>query len=86
MMLSNANLSLVPSMCFYPRYYIRFNLITVAVWIRESPEVMIVENAESIELAITFAVHSTDSDNAVLLSDKENFTHGTLCSFPSVDI
>ena len=31
-------------------------------------------------------LHSTDSDNIVLLSEKEHCTHGTLCSFPSVDI
>ena len=47
---------------------------------------MVVENAESTELAITFTAHLTDSDNKVLLLEKENWTHGTLCSFPSDDI
>ena len=47
---------------------------------------MVVENAESIESAITFTAHSTDSGNTVLLSEKENYTHGTLCSFPLVGI
>ena len=47
---------------------------------------MIVENAEPIESAITFIAHSIDLDNIVLLSEKENCTHGTICSFPSVNI
>ena len=47
---------------------------------------MVVENTESTESAITFTAHSTDSGNTVLLSKKEHYTHGTLCSFPSVDI
>ena len=60
--------------------------ITVAAWIRGFPQIMIVENTESIESAITFTAHSTDSDNKVLSLEKENCTHGTLCSFPSVGI
>ena len=60
--------------------------ITVAAWIRGFPQIMIVENAESIELAITFTAHSMDSDNKVSSSEKENYTHGALCSFPSVGI
>ena len=47
---------------------------------------MIIENIEPTELAITFTAHSADSDLTILLSEKENYTHGTLCSFPSVDI
>ena len=47
---------------------------------------MIVENVEPTESAITFTTHSADSDHTILLSEKENYTHGTLCSFPSVDI
>ena len=47
---------------------------------------MVVENTEPTESAITFTTHSTDSDNTVLLSEKEHYTHGTLCSLPSVDI
>ena len=47
---------------------------------------MVVENAESTESAITFTAHSTDLGNTMLLSEKEHCTHGTLCSFPSVDI
>jgi hypothetical protein len=42
---------------------------------------MIVENAELIEFAITFTVHSTDSNNIVLLLEKENYTHEALCIF-----
>ena len=60
--------------------------ITVASWIQGFPQMTIVENAESIESAITFTAHSTDSDNKVLSLEKENCTHGTLCSFPSVGI
>ena len=60
--------------------------ITVAVWIRGFPRIMLVKNAESIESAITFTAHSTDSDNKVLSLEKENCTHGTLCSFSLVDI
>ena len=47
---------------------------------------MIVENTELTESAITFTAHSIDSDNIVLSLEKENYTHGTLCSFPSVGI
>ena len=47
---------------------------------------MIIENDELTELAITFTAHSTDSDNIVLSLEKENYTHGTLCSFPLVGI
>ena len=47
---------------------------------------MIVENAESTESAITFIAHSTDSDNTMLSLEKENYTHETLYSFPSVGI
>ena len=47
---------------------------------------MIVKNVESIESAITFTAHSTDSDNKVLSLEKENCTHGTLYSFLSVGI
>ena len=47
---------------------------------------MIVENTELIESAITFTAHSTDSDNIVLSLEKENYTYGTLCNFPSVDV
>ena len=60
--------------------------ITVVAWIRGFPQIMIVENVESTESAITFTAHSTDSDNKVLSLEKENCTHGTLCSFPSVGI
>ena len=44
---------------------------------------MIVETAEPTESAITFTAHSMDSDNKVLSLEKENYTHGTLCNFPS---
>ena len=44
---------------------------------------MLVKNIESTESAITFTAHSTDSDNKVLSLEKENYTPGTLCSFPS---
>ena len=44
---------------------------------------MIVENIKPIESAITFTAHSMDSDNKVLSLEKENYTHGTLYSFPS---
>ena len=47
---------------------------------------MIVENAESTESAITFNAHSMDLDNKVLSLEKVNYTHRTLCSFPSVGI
>ena len=47
---------------------------------------MIIKNAKSTELAITFTAHLTDSDNKVLSLEKENYTHGTLCSFPSIGI
>ena len=47
---------------------------------------MIVENAKSTESAITFTVHSMGLDNKVLSLEKENYTHGTLCSFPLVGI
>ena len=47
---------------------------------------MIIENVEPTESAITFTTHSTDSDNTVSLPEKEHYTHGTLCSFPLVDI
>ena len=47
---------------------------------------MIVENTESTESAIAFTAHSMDSDNKVLSLEKENYTHGTLCSFPLVGI
>ena len=47
---------------------------------------MIIGNIEPTESAITFTTHSTDSDNIVLLSEKENYTHGTLCSVSSIDI
>ena len=47
---------------------------------------MVVENVESIESAITFTAHSTDSDNKVLSLEKENYTYRTLCSFSSVGI
>ena len=47
---------------------------------------MTVENAKSTELAITFTAHSSDLDNIVLSLEKENYTHGTLCSFPLVGI
>ena len=48
------------------------------------PQIMIVENAESIELGITFAAHSIDLVNKVLSLEMENYRHETLCSFPSV--
>ena len=47
---------------------------------------MIVKNAESTELAITFTIHSMDSNNKVLSLEKENYTHETLCSFLLVGI
>ena len=47
---------------------------------------MIVEKAELTESTIAFTAHSTDSDNKVLSLEKENYTHGTLCSFPLVGI
>ena len=47
---------------------------------------MIVENTKSIESTIAFTAHSADSDNKVLSLKKENYTHGTLYSFPSVGI
>ena len=39
---------------------------------------MIIENVEPIESAIMFTTYSADSDNAILLSEKENCTHGTI--------
>jgi len=80
-MISKVDLSLVPSMCFYLRDCIRFNPDNCATWIWGFPQIMIVENTESIESAITFTTHSIDSDNKVLSLEKENCTHGTLCSF-----
>ena len=47
---------------------------------------MIIENTESIESAIVFTTHSTDSDNKVLSLEKENYTHGTLYNFSLVNI
>jgi hypothetical protein len=47
---------------------------------------MIVENVEPTDSAIAFTAPSTDTENIVLLSKKENCTHGTICSFPSVGI
>ena len=47
---------------------------------------MIIESAKLIESSITFTAHTTDSNNIVLLSEKENYTYGTLYSFPSVGI
>ena len=77
---------MVPSMCFYPRGCIRFNPDNYAALIQRFPQIMIVENAESIESAITFTTHSTGSDNKVLSLEKENYTHETLCSFLLVGI
>jgi len=57
--------------------------ITIAAWIQGFPQMMIVENAESTESAITSTAHSTNPDNIVLSLEKENSTHGTLCSCPS---
>ena len=42
---------------------------------------MIIENVEPTESAITFTAHSTDLNITVLSLEKENYTHGTLCSF-----
>jgi hypothetical protein len=47
---------------------------------------MIVENVEPTESTITFTTYSTDSENIVILLEKGNYTHGTLCSFPLVGI
>ena len=44
--------------------------ITVAPWIQGFPQIMIVENAESTESAITFIAHSMDSDYTVLSLEK----------------
>ena len=74
---------LVPSMCFTQDVASDSTQITVVAWIRVFPQIMIVENAELIESAITFTSHSMDLDNKVLSLEKENYTHRTLCSFPS---
>ena len=47
---------------------------------------MIVKTAEPTESAITFTGLLTESDNTMLSLEKENYTHGTLCSFPLVGI
>jgi hypothetical protein len=47
---------------------------------------MIIENAEPMVSAMTFTTYSTNSDDTILLSEKENCTHETLYSFPSVGI
>ena len=73
-------------MCFTQEVASDPTQITVAAWIQGFPQIMIVENAESTESAITFTTHLTDSDNKVLSLEKENYTHGTLCSFPTVGI
>jgi len=57
--------------------------ITIAAWIQGFPQMMIVENAESTESAITSTAHSTNPDNIVSSLEKENPTLGTLCSCPS---
>ena len=41
---------------------------------------MIIENIEPTESAITFTTHSTDLDHTILLSEKENYTHGTIAT------
>ena len=41
---------------------------------------MIIENIGPTESAITFTAHSTDSDNTVWSSEKENCTHGTIAT------
>jgi hypothetical protein len=41
---------------------------------------------EPTESAITFTNPSTESDNTVLSSEKENGTHGTSSSFPLVGV
>ena len=55
--------------------------IIVAAWIQGFPQIMIVTNIESTEPTITFTSHSTDLDNTVLSLEKQNYTHGMLCSF-----
>ena len=54
--------------------------ITVAAWIQGFPQIMIIENTEPTESAITFTAHSTDSDNTVWSSETENCTHGTIAT------
>ena len=73
-------------MCFTQEVASDSTQIIVAAWIQGFPQIMIVENAESTESAITFTAHSMDSDNKVLSLEKENCTHGTLCTFPLVGI
>ena len=41
---------------------------------------MIVENVEPTESATMFTTHSADSDHTILLSEKENCTHGTIAT------
>ena len=56
-MISKADLSLVPSMCFTQEVASDSTWITIAAWIRGFPQIMIVENAESTESSITFIAH-----------------------------
>ena len=73
-------------MCFSQEVASDSTQITVAAWIQGLPQIMIVKNVELTESAIAFTAHSTDSDNIVLSLEKENYTHGTLCSFLLVGI
>ena len=79
--ISKADLFIGTFHVFLPKGCIDSTQITVLAWIQGFPQIMIIENAESIESAITFTAHSTDLDNIVLSLEKENCTHGTLCSF-----
>jgi hypothetical protein len=78
--------TLVPYKCFYPRGCIWFNLDNYCLWVRESSYVTFSRNTKPTESAITFTNPSTDSDNTVLSSEKENCKHGTSSSFPLVGV
>ena len=47
------------------------------------PFIIVSKSTEHTESDITFTALSTDSDNMVLSSEKENCTHGIICRYPS---
>ena len=77
---------LAPSMCFYPRGCIKFNPDSYGHFDSKVPLANEHRNCWVDKVSYHIHLHSTDSDNTVLLSEKEHCTHGTLCSFRSVAI
>ena len=85
-MFSNAALSFGAFHVFYPRGCIKFNPDSCCHLDSKVPLANEHRNCWVDRVSYHIHLHSTDSDNTVLLSEKEHCTHGTLCSFPSVDI